>query len=266
MKRALKSKILVPFLILAIIFLLIFFESKSWLSWPKNLIYKISRPFLKSSQWLGDKISDTLSVVIILGDVLEENKYLQVENKSLFLENVQLKELALQNQILRQQLNLSSLERGDLLLANVIGRSPFGREYVFLIDRGSKDGLETGQSVVAGGGYLVGRIIEVASNLSKVLLITDSNSAVNVRIQETRASGVARGEHGISLIMEMISQEHNIKEGELVITSGTGGIFPKGLIVGQIEKVVSSETEVFKKVRLEPMVDFDKLEQVFIMK
>lgn len=264
--KILKSKIIVPLLILAFIVLLIFLNIKGWLNQPKNIFYTVSRPFLKAGQWLGNKISDALSFFVVMGQLAKENQFLKNENQKLFLENTQLKDIAIENEILRRQLDFSLPEKKTLILANIIGRYSGAQEYSFLIDRGKEDGVSVNQPIVAGGGYLVGKITEVSKNTAKALLIVDSKSIVNVRVQETRASGAVRGEHGLSIVMEMISQEHKIKQGELVITSGLGGIFPKGLLVGEIEEIISAETEVFKKARLRPLVDFNKLEMVFVIK
>lgn len=260
------SKILPIILILAIILLLIFLNIKDLLDAPKNVFHTISLPFLKTGQWIGNKTSNILSFFVTMDQLAKENKFLKDENLELILANSRLRELGLENEVLREQLEIPLSKQKSVVLANIIGRYRPGEEYSFLIDRGANDGLAVNQPVIAGGGYLVGRLIEVSKNTAKVLLLIDSNSIVNVRVQRTRASGVVKGEHGLSLVMEMIPQEHKIKQDELVITSGLDGIFPKGLVIGQIEKIISPETEVFQKARLKPLVDFNKLEMVFVIR
>lgn len=152
----------------------------------------------------------------------------------------------------------------DYLAANVIGQdpSPF-LEYVIL-DRGSDAGLQRGMPVVSAGG-LVGQIVEATSAASKVLLITDPTSAVNARLQSSRALGIVVGQLPGGLNLQNIAQEAEVKTGDVVVTSGLGGKFPEGILIGTVNAVQRQEYEVQQSASLTPATNFAELEIVLII-
>ena len=193
------------------------------------------------------------------------NKDLEKENRKLFLESSRLGELEHENKILRAQLGfVQDHPEFDLVAAEVIGRDPNNFLQFMTINKGSNDGVKKEMPVVAEG-FLVGKISEVESKSSKVFLITNPSSIVNALVEESRATGIVKGELGYSLIIESISQEAKVKSGDTVITSGLGGTFPKGLVIGQINQIEEREAEVFKKAQIAPMIDFSSLEVVFVI-
>jgi rod shape-determining protein MreC len=132
-----------------------------------------------------------------------------------------------------------------------------------LIDRGSQDGVSEGMPVVVAEG-VVGRVIKTARRESRVLLITDASSAVAGLVQRTRARGVCRGQ-GDLLAFDFAMHWEEIEEGDLIVTSGMGGVFPKGLSVGTVKRVKLSEFGLFQSVEIAPAVDFYRLEEVLVL-
>lgn len=271
MRKIFSSKLVSFLVVVAIILLLIFLNFKGLLEGPKNVVYKIFSTFQKIFYSVSNKISDFFSFFFSINRTIKENSLLKEQNVKLLIEVSQLKEIARENEVLREQLNLESSQKNRLsetkkmILANVLGQDPtsFG-QYLF-IDKGKKDNLTVNLPVTKAGGILIGKISEVSQSSSKVLLLTDQNSLVNVITQKNRATGILKGEAGLNLILEMIPQTEKIEKGELVLTSGLGGIFPKGLIIGEIEKIISSDIEVFKKAKVKPSFDIKDLEIVFVM-
>jgi rod shape-determining protein MreC len=195
----------------------------------------------------------------------EINKALEKENRKLISQNSNLKELKNENEILRAQLGfIQEHPEYKLVAAEVIGRDPNNFLQFMTINKGSRDGIKKDMPVISEG-YLVGKIFEVDKTNSKVLLITNPSSIVNALIQESRATGIIKGELGYSLTIESISQEAKVELGDTVITSGLGGTFPKGLIIGEIIQIEKKEAEVFKKAQVSPLVDFTSLEVVFVI-
>ncbi len=264
MKSVNKSKLIKFLVILAAIFLLIFFNFRGWLSFPKNLTYWVSYPFLKLFQTVDNKIASTWHFWVTLKDLNKENAELKSANQLMWQQNAQLKEMARENEALRQQLGLGQLTKQRLIMANVVGYSPSLGQY-FLVDKGSNEGVVLDSAVVAANNFLVGRVVEVNKNYSKVLLLSDSNSLVNVVAQDSRVSGLVRGSHGLVLNLEMVPIDAALKSGETVLTSGLNDEIPKGLIVGQVAEVVKKENEIWQQVTIQPAVDFKKIEQVFIL-
>ena len=118
-------------------------------------------------------------------------------------------------------------------------------------------------AVVVSEG-VVGRVIEVSAHTAKVLLISDPNSAVDVIIQRSRAQGILEGRVEEFGILKYIQKSDDVQMGDKVITSGLGGIFPKGLIVGTVTKVERKRPGVFQYIEVTPSVDFSRLEEVLV--
>lgn len=260
------SKSIVSFLmVLAVILLLIFFNFKGWLGTPKNIAYLVSAPFLKSFWWLSDNAAAGFKIFTSLKDLISENNKLSQENQKLWRQNSELKEIAKENEILRQRLELGKIQGHKFILAKIVGLNPQLGQY-YLIGKGRSDGIEQGLAVVTANNFLVGRIIEIEQQNAKVLLISDGNSAVNALTQEGRVSGIVKGSPGAGLTMELIPINKEIKIGETVLTSGRDDNLPAGLIIGKISEVILKEADIFQKATIQPAVNFGELENIFIIK
>ena len=122
--------------------------------------------------------------------------------------------------------------------------------------------------MIAAGNLLVGRIVEVADSFAKVQSIIDSSSRVNALISAKDGSeitGLVKGDQGLNLIIDLLPQGETIEQGQLIVTSGLTGLFPAGLLIGQIEKVISSDVQISQMAELKPAVDFENLRKVFII-
>lgn len=252
------------FLVLAVVLLLIFFNFRGLLTVPKSFVFFISTPFLKAFKAVDNGLAGSWEFFSTLKNVNKENADLKNENRSLFEEITRLKETARENEFLRQQLGVSQPGKQKLIAAEVVGYNPALGQYL-LIDKGAKDGLAGELAVVAAGNFLVGRVAEVNDNFSKVLLILDSASSVNAVTQDTRISGAVKGSHGLGVAMEMIPIDAQIAVGETVITSGLNETIPKDLIIGRVAEAIKKESEIFQQAVVAPAVNFDRLEQVFIL-
>lgn len=252
-------------IVIVVILLLIFFNWQGWLGAPKNIVYRALSPFLKASQWVGNKTNNTLSFFVIIKDLAKENYSLRLKNQFLLQENSAWREAARENELLRQRLELGEPAKNKVIFAQVIGYNPQIYQYL-LIDKGKADGLAVNQAVVNASNFLIGKVAETDLRWAKILLITDGNSSVNALTQETRANGMVKGVHGLGIIMEMIPAAKEIRSGEMVLTSGLDAAIPKGLIIGQVSEIIFKETEIFQKASLRPAADFEKLEEVFVIK
>lgn len=259
-----RSKLINFFVILAVILLLIFFNFHGLLAWPKNLVFWVTRPFIGFSQTVENWVSSPLKFFITLKDLSQDNAKLTNENKVLLGENSGLKEVARENERLRQQLGLAQPEKQRLVLAAVSGYDLTQGQY-FLIDRGSADGLKAGLAVVVANNFLVGRLAEVNNNFSKVLLISDSASAVNALTQDTRVNGAIKGSHGLTVTMEMLPVDAQINIGEMVISSGLNDGIPRGLVIGQVASIEKKANEIWQSAVITPAAELDNLEQVFVI-
>ncbi len=158
----------------------------------------------------------------------------------------------------------STLENQDFLSADVIGVDQTGIVRSVIINRGTRDGVAVGMPVTTDLG-LVGRISGVSANASRVQLITDENSAVSSRLQETRADGSIVGQASGVLRLTFVDLDAEIMQGDLVITSGLGGNFPPDIVVGQVTSVRQFEFELFQEAQVRSLIDFQTLELVLVI-
>jgi len=251
---------------LLIIFGLIFLNSQGWLKLPRDVFLGLTDSVQRISYQFSSKAEQIASSLASLSRLDQEKARLEEENRNLLSQLVQLKEVVRENEFLRQQLKVTPSEPRELILADVIGRniSPF--EETILINRGRRDGLEEKAAVITAGNFLVGRVIELSDCSAKVRLILDPNSRVNVLIQESGVTGLVKSNQGLSLTIDFVPQEENIKKGQTVVTSGGAGLFPVGLLVGQVNQIVSIDVEIFQEARIGPAADFVNLDRVFVIK
>lgn len=190
---------------------------------------------------------------------------LEAENTQLRAENTQLRESEAQLRILSGLVEYArSQPEAKYLTANLIGRDTSPLLSFILLDRGSDDGVIKGMPVVTGRG-LVGRVVEVSPGACKVQPVTDPASAVAARLQTSRESGIVVGQLGGGLEMQFITQQTKVEPGEIVLTSGLGGTFPAGIVLGTVSAVQQLNYEVLQNADVVPAVDLNQLEIVLII-
>ena len=257
-----------PFILsLLIIISLILFNNQGWLNPVKNVFYSFIVPGEEFSYQVFFKINKFLSFVSSVNTLEQENINLKEENKILLGKLVKLEEEAKENDFIRKQIDLadSRLQSQNLILANIVGQDSSNLRRYFLINKGLRDGIEKGDVVIISKNILVGQITEVFESFSKIQSIIDSNSRVNALIQESNINGMIKGEQENRLIIDLLPQGEIIENGQLVVTSGLAGFFPRGLLIGKIDKIISSDVQISQIAKIKPAVDFDKLERVFII-
>lgn len=197
------------------------------------------------------------------------NAELESLNNKLMVDNVRLREVERENELLRQLLNYTrSNPQFSYQTTTVIGRSvgvdPTNLLYFVYVDVGARDGLAENMPVITDRG-LVGRVTAVGPNSAQVLMLIDPASAVNALIQNSRVTGLVRGNIDGTLTMERIPQNDKVNPGDIVLTSGLGGNFPDKLVIGQVTEVVKRDQDMFQTARIRPTVDFGKLETMLII-
>jgi rod shape-determining protein MreC len=196
--------------------------------------------------------------------VERKNRRLENDIKALRIENSKYQELLATHERLQQLLQFRKDIDHPALSCRVIGLDPTGWFKSIIIDKGSNDGLLPDMPVVNASG-LVGRIVSVSPNFAKVLLIIDHNSAVDCLVQRSRDRGMVRGMSTGICKMDYVIKSSDILVEDIVVTSGLGGIFPKGLPIGQIRDAKEIPGELFMDIEIIPAVDFSKLEEVLVI-
>ncbi|SHJ00627.1 rod shape-determining protein MreC [Lutispora thermophila] len=230
----------------------------------ESIIGSTITPVQKIFYKTGEFFKNTFSTLFELKNMKAENKALKEEITKLREENRKLYQMALENNRLRTLLEFKNNNpQYKYIGANITGKDPGNWFDIFTIDKGSKHGVEVNDSVITGQG-LVGRVIEVGSNYSKVMAIIDERSSVSIIVNRTRDTGIVSGSVDSELIAIM-PLESDIVKGDDIITSNFS-TFEEGLYVGKVESVEKQERKLQKIVKIKTSVDFKRLEEVFVIK
>jgi rod shape-determining protein MreC len=165
---------------------------------------------------------------------------------------------------LRKLLDLKQALPDTTIAATVIAEDVTPWFRTVIVNRGSVDGVREGMPVVASAG-VVGRIVRVASNSSRLLLVTDHASSIAATIQRSRARGVLKGRSTGVCSLEFTNRGEDVKTGDIVVTSGIGGVFPKGVPIGEVTMVKKGEFGIFQTVDVRPFVQLSSLEEVLVL-
>lgn len=173
-------------------------------------------------------------------------------------------ELVIENNRLKELLNFKQDTKMSLVAAQIIGRDLVMDHNTITINKGLKDGLQSGQAVITTGGVL-GYIFKPEQFTSHIMLITDRYAVVDGIIQRTRAHGIVEGKTQSSCALKYVERTEDVKTGDIVVTGGLDNIFPKGFPVAIVKNVERKTFSVSLKVDLAPIVDPYKVEEVFVV-
>jgi len=244
-------------------------EHRSRYTFIENLVLTAISPVQGFISELGSSASDFLQGVTGYREILEENRELREVLAARDTYRQELLELQKENFRLREMLGFQERTEYELLPAEVIARDPTHWFETITINRGYYHGIEEKMAVVTAEG-LVGNVFQVSRNTSKVLLLTDSRRAVSILVQRSRdpgTAGIVEGypeEEGYLRVINL-PPEANIQSGDTIISSGMGGVFPKGLIVGEVMEVGKDQYGLLQQALVRPAVNFNRLEEVFIV-
>jgi rod shape-determining protein MreC len=235
---------------------------------PHAGIGRVMMGFAAPFQGLATRASNAAQEVwreyFFLVAVSRQNQQLQQQLGQAMQDNVLQRELELENNRLRELLGFKRSLPGPAIAAQIIGKDPSAWFKTVIIDKGQADGVQRGLPAVTSLG-VVGQIVEVSSHQSRLLLLIDRNSAADALVQRTRARGIVKGTSGDECYLDYVLHEDDIRVGDLVISSGFDGVYPKGLLIGTVTAINFQGSDFFKEVRITPAVGFDKLEEVLII-
>lgn len=261
-----------PLILLAVVvgaFVVMVLDVAGLLAPVENAIHLAMSPLTTTFTNLRTGAGDLIDTARDLRTLRSRNTELEALVERLTVENLQLSEVATENEQLRSffqfaQTNPTYDFRGGQIIARIIseGASPYAN--VIEIDLGRAHGINQGMPVVTDRGF-VGRVVEVYDRSSEILLLSDPNSSINVMTQASRAPGALRGRAGQLPLMDLIPPDVEVVVGDIVMTSGLGGNFPKGLVIGQIVEVIQNDNRLFQQAVVQPTVDFDRLELVLVI-
>lgn len=220
-------------------------------------------PVQRAFRRVAEPISSLLTDLDDFGRLNSENRALRSRIEQLEAENARLREEQIQVRNRQALLEVQAETRAATLTANIITRDLTGLRTIIGIDRGGNDGLREGQPVLAGGGALIGQVIEVRARTAFVRLITDPDSAVRVLHQQSRSEVVATGDT-LGNLEARIPWTSEVELGQVFVTSGLDGEFPQGVPVGRVSAAQGTVQDAFREVVLEPIAPLSLLEQVLV--
>jgi len=228
------------------------------------LLLELMRPFQSGLNAMVTGLGNIKERYIALNDLWLENQSLKGRVLELEAKVNKVREAEATNLRLRKLLDLKNQAFARSISATVIGNSASTWFRSLTINKGTKQGIQKGMAVISPSG-IVGQIWSVAPNGSKVLLVTDHNSGVDVIAQRTRARGIVSGSLDRGPVMEYVTRNENIREGDRLITSGLDNIFPKGQLVGTVGKVQENSYGLFQDVSVRLAVDPERIEEVLVV-
>lgn len=221
-------------------------------------------PFQKQLTAFVQSVKNIWNQYFYLVSTAKENQDLKIAlGKSLQQFN-RCSEIELANERLRHLIGFEKSVQEPMTAAQVVGKDPSPWSKTLIVDKGARDGVREGAPVVIPEG-IVGVVVEASARYAKVLLLIDPNSAVDALVQQTRARGIVKGGGSDFCVFDYVLRKHEISVGDTVVSSGLDGVFPKGLRVGRISEIVRLNAGIFQKVSVTPYVNFEILEEVFII-
>ena len=235
-------------------------------SWnpAEQIIIEITAPFQRLIKGTINVIDGIWLKYFGLVNVHDENVRLMREIEALRMENYRYQEILATHERLQKLLQFKKTINWPVLAAQVIGRDPTGWFKSVIIDKGKNSGLKVNMPVVNARG-VVGRLVSVSPNYAKLLLIIDQNSAVDCIIQRSRDEGIVKGLTAKLCKLDYVVKTSDVIVGDKVVTSGLDRVYPKGLPVGEVVEVLDIPGELFKDIKVQPMVDFSKLEELLVI-
>ncbi len=230
-------------------------------------VYQMLAPFFTSGSGLKKQITSVRTGLKSLDQLEHENAALQVENRELRATNQSLRDVEHEVNRLRHALNYRERSVFKLIAAEMVARDSSTWWRTVTINRGRRDGIETDMPVVTDEG-LIGKTTTVSDVISVVLLVSDENCRVAASVEGSREQGIVSGERvttGLTprLDLNFLSKQADLKPGQKVYTSGVGGVFPSGLLIGVVKTYRVRELDA--QAQLTPAVDLSHLEDVFVV-
>lgn len=266
-----KNKLAVTIIVLSVAFLgIIIFSIKSGSNGISSGVGAVVTPLQKIVYNVNNKIKGSFDFLLNFSKVKQENEELKLQNAELENQMVEYSKLKDENDRLREILNFKdSKSNYDYVGCNIVGYSGGNLSQGYIVDRGTNDGIEKDMIVIGYQG-LVGKVTEAESNYSIIETILNENIAVSVMVESTReTTGILRGvkENKNENLVKIYNLpiDSQIKEGDVILTSGLGMIYPKEIRIGEVVSVSTDNVTVMKNAVVKPYVDFNKLEELFVV-
>lgn len=254
-----KTRVLILFSILILVFVCANFFQKE----VKAFFYSVSSPFQKVLWKVGDNCSNFLTSVIWVNTLRKEKDDYCQKNNELLAEIEQLKELKKENESLKSALGIELHKEFELAEAHIISKD-VSQDYI-MIDKGSSGGIKKDMPVITAQKVLVGKIVEVFDNYSRVVLISNKESSFDAHIKEKNISGIIKGKGNMEVFFDLIPQDKEVLENDVIVSSNLSGFFPPNLLVGQASGVKRNDVESFQQSGVNLAFNIKDIDYLFII-
>jgi rod shape-determining protein MreC len=267
-----RNKLAVTIVVLSVTFLILISYSvkRDKVSVVENGVGTVFNKMQYGVSKTGNVIKDSLTFVFNFTKVKQENEALKQENDELKNQLVEYNSALTENQTLRDDLNFKN-QRSEYnyIGCNVIGESGGNFLDGFIIDKGQKDNIQKGMVVITSAG-LVGQVTSTASNWSIIQSISNENIAVSGMVESANEiNGIVKGykDENNDLLAKMyyLPLDSSIKKGDVILTSGFGNLYPKGIRIGEVTDIEVDQGKIMENAIIKPYVDFNKLQQVLVV-
>ncbi len=234
----------------------------------RNSFYGISSPVSKVFLQAGSNASSFFNSFTAFGGIQRENSNLKEENQKLLSQLSSLQQSLRDSQQLQSAMNNTKDDNFTILLAGVTGLD--SQNDIILIDKGSDDGISENMPLISSRKALYGKVVKVYKNFSQAMLISNKESVVDVKIQNNDPTkppiyGAIKGSGGLSLYLDLVNSDSEIKEGDVLVTSGLEGIFPADLLVGKITSINKNDVKPFQTAKIQPFFNIKNTDTLFVI-
>jgi len=262
-KQRIRRRVLSGLLLACIAFFLLATTGRKDFSLPHKFGLEVLGSLQRVTSYLYDSGHGLWKGYFALWDVRRENEELRIQVRDLKKANQDYREAAATNIRLHKLLQRKESLPTPSISADIIGRDPSLWSHTLIVDRGGQDGLKEGMPVITADG-VTGQVVDTSPHYAKVLLAIDPSSAIDVLVQRSRMQGILKGT-GDGFELDYVLKNADVEEGDSIVTSGFGDLFPKGLPVGKVMKIEKNKRGMFQKIAVAPAVDFSTLETVLVL-
>ena len=255
---------IVVFVVVSLIVFSLNFKSPERMSFFRKIVLEAVAPLECAVDSVFSSVGGAWKRYVMLVGLERKNKELEAKIVSLVRDVGDYREMSLECARLREIMNMKKGFEFTTVAARVVGRNRSSVFKTVLINKGTADGIKTGFPVMGTGG-VAGRIMETSRNVSKVLLLVDYNSNIDVLVQRNRCQGVLRGCGSSGCELRYVQKSEDVKTGDVVVSSGLAGVFPRGLLIGKVAVVKKGEVGLFQKIMVHPAADIARLEEVLVI-
>lgn len=250
--------------VLVFIFIALVMQTKGWLAPLEQLLVQLPRPAIVAVNFITQPIATAIGTITNLPSLVSENHNMQIQLADLNQKQVELEQLRLQNELLREELGFVAKSKFNLVPCTVLSMDTQNTSDAIILNCGEGEGVKPGQAVISNG-YLAAKIVHVGKYNSTALLITSSQSSIDAKTSRSNSEGVVKGSFGTGLMLDLVSQSSDIQTGDLIVTAGIDSLVPKDILIGSADQVLSNNNDLFKRLTVVSPIKANRLDYVFVV-